>query len=153
MMNVDTRSLGEESEMVGALVSAATLRVVKRENQSGRRSQTSISAGRVSMDDTLDMIKLVVVGDSGVGKTCLMLRFIKDEFVTSTRATVGMDFCTRQLAVDVLSGRWEAFRCDAAAMLRGMGPAAACALKARGLLQDWRCSDRLVSLGRGRLLQ
>ena len=54
------------------------------------------------MDDTLDMIKLVIVGDSGVGKTCLMLRFVKDEFVSSTRATIGMDFCTRQLAVDIL---------------------------------------------------
>ena len=31
-----------------------------------------------------------------------MLRFVKDEFVTSTRATIGMDFLTRQLGVDVL---------------------------------------------------
>ena len=69
---------------------------------SGRRSQASISGARMSMDDTLDMIKLVIVGDSGVGKTCLMLRFVKDELVSSTRATIGMDFCTRQLSVDVL---------------------------------------------------
>ena len=48
-------------------------------------------------------IKILMIGDSGVGKTCLMLRFVKDEFVTSTRATVGMDFCTRQLSVDTLS--------------------------------------------------
>jgi len=103
MMNVDLRSFGDDSEMVGAIVSAATLRVANKEHQSGRRSMSSVSGGRVSVDDTLDMIKLVIVGDSGVGKTCLMLRFIKDEFVTSTRATIGMDFCTRQLAVDVLS--------------------------------------------------
>jgi small GTP-binding protein len=31
-----------------------------------------------------------------------MLRFVKDEFVSSTRATIGMDFCARQLAVDLL---------------------------------------------------
>ena len=102
MMKVDTSRCGEESEMVGALVEAATLRVVSREQVSGRRSQTSVSGGRVTVDDTLDLIKLVIVGDSGVGKTCLMTRFVKDEFVSSTRATIGMDFATRQLSVDVL---------------------------------------------------
>ena len=105
MMQVDLSSLGEDSEMVGAIVSAATFRVVRAENASGRRSThaVSMSGGRVSVDDTVDMIKLIIVGDSGVGKSCLMLRFIKDEFVTSTRATVGMDFCTRQLNVDLLT--------------------------------------------------
>ena len=52
-----------------------------------------------------DLIKLVLVGDSGAGKTALMLRFVRDQFVTSTRATVGMDFCTRQLAVDAMQAR------------------------------------------------
>ena len=70
---------------------AATARVVRKEQTAGRRSSYSASmSGGVSLDDTLDMIKLIIVGDSGVGKTCLMLRFIKDEFVTSTRATVGI---------------------------------------------------------------
>ena len=105
MMQVDLSSLGEDNEMVGAIVSAATFRVVRAEQASGRRSThaVSMSGGRVSVDDTVDMIKLIIVGDSGVGKSCLMLRFIKDEFVTSTRATVGMDFCTRQLSVDLLT--------------------------------------------------
>ena len=106
MMQIDISKCGEDSELEGALVAAATLRVVKAENVGGRRSsaaRASMGGGRVSMDDTLDMIKLVIVGDSGVGKTCLMLRFIKDEFVTSTRATIGMDFCTRQLSVDLLT--------------------------------------------------
>ena len=107
MMQVDTSKCGEEVDMVNALVEAATLRVVQREAVSGRRSQSSVSQARVSMDDTLDMIKLVIVGDSGVGKTCLMVRFVKDEFVSSTRATIGMDFCTRQLAVDVLQAESE----------------------------------------------
>lgn len=104
MMQADISKCGTEAEVVGVLVESATLRVVARENVSGRRSQSSVSAGagRISMDDTLDMIKLVIVGDSGVGKTCLMLRFVKDEFASSTRATIGMDFCTRQLAVDVM---------------------------------------------------
>lgn len=82
--------------MVDALVFAATSRVVRTmaASTASRRvsmGRPSMSGARVSMDDTLDMIKLVIVGDSGVGKTCLMLRFIKDEFVTSTRATIGME--------------------------------------------------------------
>lgn len=102
MLNVTLGSFNEDDEMIAALAQGATSRVVMAEAASGRRSQGSVSGARVSMDDTLDMIKLVIVGDSGVGKTCLMLRFVKDEFVSSTRATIGMDFCTRQLAVDIL---------------------------------------------------
>ena len=104
-MKVDLSSFNDEDEMVNSLVSAATLRVVQKDAASGRGSRASVSGGanrRMSADDTLDIVKIVVVGDSGTGKTCLMLRLTKDEFVTSTRATIGMDFCTRQLAVDVL---------------------------------------------------
>ena len=108
MMKVDLASCDEEGEMINALVSAATLRVVQRTSVVGRRSQGSVSRNhRMSADDTLDLIKIVIVGDSGVGKSCLMLRFVKDEFVTSTRATIGMDFCTRQLVVDLLSSKNE----------------------------------------------
>ena len=92
---------------MSALVSAVTLRVVKTSQDSnapGRRSslqRDSISARKsISVDETLDLIKLVIVGDSGVGKTCLMLRFVRDEFVTSTRATIGMDFLSRQVRSD-----------------------------------------------------
>ena len=100
MLHVETNACGEEGGMVGALVQAATLRVVVREQNSGRRSRTS--SGRISEDDTLDLIKVVIVGDSNVGKSCLMRRFTDDQFVSSTRATIGMDFATRVLSVDAL---------------------------------------------------
>jgi GTPase SAR1 family protein len=77
--------MADDSEMMTAIVEAVTARVVQQEHVSGRRASQSVSVGggRISVDDTLDMIKLVVVGDSGVGKTCIMLRFVKDEFVTA----------------------------------------------------------------------
>jgi len=99
MMKVDLSKMSEDGELVNAIVSAATLRVV----QQSQRASFAGANHRMSADDTLDIIKIVVVGNSGVGKTCLMLRFVKDEFVTSTRATIGMDFCTRQIAVNSLS--------------------------------------------------
>ena len=104
MLNVEVSDQAEDGEKIAAVVSSATLRAVQ--NESSHRATVSMSmAGqqrRVTIDDTLDLVKVVLVGDSGVGKTCFMLRFVKDEFVTSTRATIGMDFLTRQLGVDVL---------------------------------------------------
>ena len=37
--------------------------------------------------DTL--IKLLLIGDSGVGKSCLLLRFSEDSFQTSFITTIG----------------------------------------------------------------
>ena len=44
-------------------------------------------------DENYNMIfKIVLVGDSGVGKTNLLLRYLKNEFNTQTKATVGVEF-------------------------------------------------------------
>lgn len=37
------------------------------------------------------LVKLLVIGDSGVGKSCLLLRFCDDEFTPSFIATIGLD--------------------------------------------------------------
>ena len=38
------------------------------------------------------LLKLIVIGDSSVGKTCLLLRFSDDQFPTSHMPTIGIDF-------------------------------------------------------------
>ena len=40
-------------------------------------------------------IKTVIVGDSGVGKTCLLVRFIRDFFNDCTQPTLGVDFLSK----------------------------------------------------------
>ena len=40
-------------------------------------------------------VKTIVVGDSGVGKTCLLLRFIRDSFDESSQPTLGVEFMTK----------------------------------------------------------
>ncbi|KAI3818834.1 hypothetical protein L1987_12655 [Smallanthus sonchifolius] len=46
------------------------------------------------------LFKLVLIGDSGVGKSNLLSRFTKNEFNLETKSTIGVEFATRSLNVD-----------------------------------------------------
>ncbi|KAG8044751.1 hypothetical protein GUJ93_ZPchr0079g2776 [Zizania palustris] len=43
------------------------------------------------------LIKLLLIGDSGVGKSCLLLRFSDGSFTTSFITTIGIDFKIRTI--------------------------------------------------------
>jgi Ras-related protein Rab-1A len=55
------------------------------------------SGGRRDYDH---LFKLVLLGDSGVGKSCLLLRFADDEFTDSYITTIGVDFRFRTLPIN-----------------------------------------------------
>ena len=38
------------------------------------------------------LFKLLIIGESGVGKTCLLLRFTDDSFTANHLTTIGIDF-------------------------------------------------------------
>jgi len=44
--------------------------------------------------------KLLVVGDAGVGKTCLITRFVDDVFSTTCKSTIGVDFKATSIEMD-----------------------------------------------------
>ena len=44
--------------------------------------------------------KVVMIGDSGVGKSCILLRFADDKFNENFYATIGVDFRFKNLTVD-----------------------------------------------------
>jgi GTPase SAR1 family protein len=44
--------------------------------------------------------KIVMIGDSGVGKSCILLRFADDKFCENFYATIGVDFRFKNLIVD-----------------------------------------------------
>ncbi|KAL8584058.1 Ras-related protein Rab-11B [Nucella lapillus] len=53
-----------------------------------------------SVDDQYDYIwKVVLVGDSGVGKTNLLSRFTRNEFNAESKSTIGVEFATRNMTI------------------------------------------------------
>eukprot|EP00690_Seculamonas_sp_ecuadoriensis_P001621 EC815085.1.p2 GENE.EC815085.1~~EC815085.1.p2 ORF type:complete len:205 (+),score=97.36 EC815085.1:36-650(+) len=46
------------------------------------------------------LIKLLLIGDSGVGKSCLLLRFSDNTFTTSFITTIGIDFKIKTIELD-----------------------------------------------------
>lgn len=52
-------------------------------------------------DAPFDMqIKLLMIGDSGVGKTCLLLRYANDHFSQTFITTIGIDFKIKNIDLD-----------------------------------------------------
>lgn len=47
-----------------------------------------------------NQIKLLLIGDSGVGKSCCLLRFSEDSFTPSFITTIGIDFKIRTIELD-----------------------------------------------------
>ncbi|CAL9752008.1 unnamed protein product [Musa acuminata subsp. burmannicoides] len=52
-------------------------------------------------DDEYDyLFKVVLIGDSGVGKSNLLSRFTRDEFSLESKSTIGVEFATRSIRVE-----------------------------------------------------
>jgi len=73
------------------------------------------------------LFKVVLIGDSGVGKSNLLSRFTRNEFNLETKSTIGVEFATRSLTVDTKTLKaqiWdtagqERYRAITAAYYRG----------------------------------
>ncbi|MBI20037.1 MAG: hypothetical protein CMB73_05630 [Euryarchaeota archaeon] len=48
------------------------------------------------------LFKIVLVGDSGVGKSNLLSRFTRNEFCLESKSTIGVEFATRTVEVSAL---------------------------------------------------
>ena len=46
------------------------------------------------------LFKVVLIGDSGVGKSNLLSRFTRNEFNLESKSTIGVEFATRSIKVD-----------------------------------------------------
>ena len=46
------------------------------------------------------LIKVIILGDSGVGKTSLMNQYVNRKFSSQYKATIGADFLTKEISID-----------------------------------------------------
>eukprot|EP00484_Ammonia_sp_Unknown_P018333 CAMPEP_0197038296 /NCGR_PEP_ID=MMETSP1384-20130603/15253_1 /TAXON_ID=29189 /ORGANISM="Ammonia sp." /LENGTH=216 /DNA_ID=CAMNT_0042468709 /DNA_START=66 /DNA_END=716 /DNA_ORIENTATION=- len=46
------------------------------------------------------LVKIIIIGDSGVGKTAILHQYVMDKFVQDHKATIGADFLTKEINVD-----------------------------------------------------
>ena len=52
-------------------------------------------------DEDYDFLfKIVLIGDSGVGKSNLLSRFTRNEFDLETNTTIGVEFATNTIVID-----------------------------------------------------
>lgn len=72
---------------------------------------------------------VVLIGDSGVGKSNLLSRFTRNEFNLESKSTIGVEFATRSIQVDGKTikaqiwdtGKMEMAFCSLAVRLFGHG--------------------------------
>lgn len=46
------------------------------------------------------LLKIVLIGDSGVGKTNLLSRFTRDQFNPDSKSTIGVEFATKTMEIE-----------------------------------------------------
>ena len=46
------------------------------------------------------LIKLIIIGDSGVGKTNLLTRFTENRFNLESKATIGVEFSSKNVIIN-----------------------------------------------------
>ncbi|CAN6221105.1 unnamed protein product, partial [Urochloa humidicola] len=68
--------------------------------RSERAGAKQMAAGYRAEDDYDYLFKVVLIGDSGVGKSNLLSRFTRNEFSLESKSTIGVEFATRSLQVD-----------------------------------------------------
>lgn len=47
------------------------------------------------------LLKVIILGDSGVGKTSLMNQYVNKKFSNQYKATIGADFLTKEVKYDI----------------------------------------------------
>lgn len=61
---------------------------------------TTQSSGAQEEDDCDFLFKIIFVGDSNVGKTCIIHSFTSGEFRDNHQNTIGVDFIVHSMVID-----------------------------------------------------
>ena len=66
--------------------------IVKVSNKCQENKNTTVST-----QEHIPFFKVGIIGNSGVGKSSLLLRFTDDEFDENTKPTIGADFKVKEI--------------------------------------------------------
>ena len=78
--------------------------------QSVEKSSSKTKSGKKKSKQFDYTFKIVMIGDSGVGKSCILLRFADDKFNENFYATIGVDFRFKNITVDNKSVKLQIVR-------------------------------------------
>ncbi|KAG1853051.1 rab-type small GTP-binding protein [Suillus subluteus] len=85
------------------------------------------------------LIKLLLIGDSGVGKSCLLFRFCDDEWTPLFITTIGIDFKIRTIELDGKRAKLQIW--DTAGQERFRAITTVCYRGAMGILLVYNVTD------------
>ena len=82
------------------------MKVEEKEEEKGKETETK-TEDDIKIDENVGdyekefyKLKLIVLGDTGVGKTNIIKRYITDSFDTDSKSTVGVEFFTKTFKVN-----------------------------------------------------
>lgn len=64
------------------------------------RPRVNVTPKHIKAKQVHQAMKVITIGDSGCGKTSLLMRFSDNEYSEKTNCTVGLDFKTKVVKVD-----------------------------------------------------
>lgn len=86
------------------------------------------------------LIKVLIIGDSAVGKTCMLLRYCDERFSTNHLPTIGIDFKIKKLEVDNMKIKMQIW--DTAGQERFKTITQNYYKGAHGIILAYACDDR-----------
>ena len=106
----------------------------------------------ITEDEGIDLlVKIVIIGDTGVGKTNLLLRYLRDEFEPHGKPTIGVDFFAKTATVNYRQLKIQFF--DTAGQEKYRSICSTYYKNANGVILVYDVTDRATFENLGRWLQ
>ena len=72
------------------------LRVKKKLDQLSKMNNSDVSI----IERSIERFKVILIGDTDVGKTSVLNRFLHNKFRMNYSSTIGVDYCVKSLVID-----------------------------------------------------